>query len=48
MMASTVSLQMRMVRKEAETPDICAFELQSLDGSALLAFEAGGTSTLIC
>lgn len=32
---------MRVVRKEAEAPDICSFELQSPDGSTLPAFQAG-------
>ena len=41
MAKSLISLQMRVVRKTAETPDICAFELQSLDGSALPDFQAG-------
>lgn len=41
MTASTVSLQMRVVRKEVETLDICAFELKSIDGAALPAFDAG-------
>lgn len=41
MVATPVSLSLRVVRKQAQTPDICSFELQSLDGSALPAFEAG-------
>ena len=32
---------MQLVRKEVQTPDICAFELQPADGAALPAFEAG-------
>lgn len=34
-------LKTRVVRKDALTPNISAFELQSLDGSMLPAFEAG-------
>ena len=40
-MDGTTSLQVRVARKAAETPDICVFELRTLDGSALPAFEAG-------
>lgn len=39
--AAHVSLPMRVVRKTAETPDICLFELQAQDGSALPGFQAG-------
>ena len=38
---STATLPLRVVRKWNETPEICGFELRSLDGSALPAFTAG-------
>jgi vanillate O-demethylase ferredoxin subunit len=41
MAANPLSLPVRLVRKDAETRDICTFELQALDGSPLPAFEAG-------
>lgn len=41
MAANPVSLPVRLVRKDAETRDICTFELQASDGSPLPAFEAG-------
>ncbi|MDO9434951.1 PDR/VanB family oxidoreductase [Hydrogenophaga sp.] len=40
-MDSSTSLQVRVARKAAETPDICVFELRTLDGAALPAFDAG-------
>jgi vanillate O-demethylase ferredoxin subunit len=38
---STATLPLRVVRKWNETPEICGFELRSLDGAALPAFTAG-------